>query len=105
MIGKTILHPPHVAMVIVEHPRVSLPCAAVVHHNELPAPPFHRCAPNRVDDGSCQVTVIAGTTRPWPETSSRRRRRWRLESLFLFETGFFDNNLSSVAACDSTCSL
>ena len=52
MIGETILHPAHVPMIIIEDARVSLPRAAVVHHNELPAPPFHWRASNRVDDRS-----------------------------------------------------
>jgi len=51
MIGETILHPAHVAMVIIEDARVSLPRAAVVHHNELPATPFHWRASDRFDDG------------------------------------------------------
>jgi hypothetical protein len=53
MIGKTILHPAHVPVIIIEDTRVALPCAAIMHHNELPATPFHRRASDRVDHGSC----------------------------------------------------
>jgi len=51
MIGETILHPAHVPMVIIEDARVALPRAAVMHHNELPATPFHWRASDRFDDG------------------------------------------------------
>jgi hypothetical protein len=51
MIGETILHPAHVPMVIIEDARVTLPRAAIMHHNELPATPFHWRASDRFDDG------------------------------------------------------
>jgi hypothetical protein len=50
MIRKTILHPADVPMVIIKHARVSLPCAAIMHDNELPATPFHWRASDSVDD-------------------------------------------------------
>ena len=50
MVGKTILHPADVPMIIIENARVSLPRAAIVHHNELPAAPFHWCASDGFDD-------------------------------------------------------
>ena len=50
MVGKTILHPADVPMIIIKSARVALPRAAVVHHNELPAAPFHWCASDRFDD-------------------------------------------------------
>ena len=53
MIGETILHSAHVPMIIIEDTRVALPCAAIMHHNELPATPFHRRAADRVNHGSC----------------------------------------------------
>lgn len=59
MIGETILHPAHMPMVIIEHSRISLPRAAIVHHNKLPATPFHRCASDRVDNGSGQITIVS----------------------------------------------
>ena len=37
VIGQSVLHPPHVAMVIIESGGVALSRAAVVHNNELPA--------------------------------------------------------------------
>ncbi len=50
MVGKTILHPADVPMIIIKNARVSLPRAAIVHHNELPATPFHGCASDGFDD-------------------------------------------------------
>ncbi len=52
MIGETILHPADMPVVIIEDARVSLPRAAIVHHNKLPATPFHWCASDRFDNGS-----------------------------------------------------
>jgi hypothetical protein len=39
-----------VPMIIIEHARVSLSRAAVMHDNELPATPFHRGASDGFDD-------------------------------------------------------
>jgi hypothetical protein len=50
VIGQTVLHPAHMPMIIIEDARVSLPCAAIVHHDELPATPLHRRAPDGFDD-------------------------------------------------------
>ena len=50
VVGKTVLHPADMPMIIIENARVSLPRAAVVHHNELPAAPFHWCASDGFDD-------------------------------------------------------
>jgi len=50
MVRKTILHPADVPMVIIKSARVSLPRAAIVHDNELPAAPFHWCASDGFDD-------------------------------------------------------
>ena len=50
MIGEAILHVANMPMVIIEHARVSLSCAAIVHYDELPATPLHRRAPDGVDD-------------------------------------------------------
>ena len=49
VVGKTILHPADMPMIIIEDARVPLPRAAVVYHNELPAAPFHRCASDGFD--------------------------------------------------------
>ena len=46
MIGKTVLHPAHMPMIIIERARVSLTRAAIVHDDELPATPFHWRAPD-----------------------------------------------------------
>ena len=50
VVGKTILHPADMPMIIIKNARVPLPRAAVVHHDELPAAPFHRRASDRLDD-------------------------------------------------------
>jgi len=50
MISKAILHAPDMSMVIIENARVALSRAAIMHDNELPATPFHRRAPDSVDD-------------------------------------------------------
>src|SRR4026209_1024076 len=102
MISKTVLHPAYVPVIIIKDTRVPLPCAAVVHHNELPATPFQPRASNRVDHGSCQIAIVTRTPGPGPKTSFRRRRRRRLEALVLFQTRLFDHNLSSLAGCSST---
>ena len=36
MIRQPVLHPPHVSMVVVEHPRISLSGAAVMDNDEFP---------------------------------------------------------------------
>ena len=50
MIRKTILHTADMPMVVIKHARVSLPRAAIVHNNELPATSFHWRASDSVDD-------------------------------------------------------
>jgi len=50
VIRQPILHPADVPMIIIEHARVSLSRAAVMHDNELPATPFHRRASDGFDD-------------------------------------------------------
>ena len=50
MVRETILHPADVPMIIIKSARITLPCAAVVHDNELPATPFHRRASDGFDD-------------------------------------------------------
>ncbi len=50
MIGETILHPPDMPVVVIKNARVSLPCPAIVHDDELPATAFHRRTPDRFDD-------------------------------------------------------
>jgi hypothetical protein len=50
VIGQTVLHPADMPMIIIEHARVSLPCAAIVNHDKLPATPLHRRAPDGFDD-------------------------------------------------------
>ena len=50
VVGKTVLHPPDVPMIIIKNARVPLPRAAVMHHNELPTASFHWRAPDSFDD-------------------------------------------------------
>ena len=50
VISKAILHAPDMPMVIIENACVALSRAAIMHDNELPATPFHRRAPDRVDN-------------------------------------------------------
>lgn len=98
MIGETVLHPAHVAMVIIEHARVSLSRTAIMHDNELPTAPFHRRAADRVDNGSREIAIVCGTVRPRPEAPPRRGRWRRLQTLIFFKARLFDHDLSSFAA-------
>jgi hypothetical protein len=50
MIRKTVLHAADMPMVVIKHARVSLPRAAIMHDNELPATPFHWRAADGFDD-------------------------------------------------------
>ena len=44
MVGKPVLHATHPTMIIIKDTRTSLPGAAVVHDDELPASPHYRRA-------------------------------------------------------------
>ena len=57
MIGKAVLHSADVSMVIIEYARVALPRATVVDHDELPATPLDRRAPDFFDNRPGQVAV------------------------------------------------
>ena len=50
MVRKPVLHAADMPMIIIKHACVPLSRAAIVHDNELPATPFHRRAPDRVDN-------------------------------------------------------
>jgi len=50
VISKAVLHASDMPMVIIENARVALSRAAIMHDNELPPTPFHRRAPDRVDN-------------------------------------------------------
>jgi len=50
VVGKTVLHPADMPMIIIENACVALPRSAVVHDNELPAAPFHWRASDGFDD-------------------------------------------------------
>ena len=94
MVGEPVFHPANVAMIIIEHPRASLPGAAVVDDDEFPARPLHRRAADRVDVRRGQVPIIRRLPRKRPPALfHRRRRRGRLETLFLFEAGLFNRDV------------
>ncbi len=44
LVRESVLHPPDVAMVVIENAGVALPRAAVMDHDELPAATLHRRA-------------------------------------------------------------
>lgn len=52
VIGKTVLHPSHASMVIVEDARVALACPAIVDHNKFPAVTHDRRTTNLFNDRS-----------------------------------------------------
>ena len=41
------------SVVIIKDACITLPCATVMHHNELPATPLHRCTADRIDHRTC----------------------------------------------------
>jgi len=49
MIGEAVLHATNMPVVIIKNSRISLPRAAIVYYNELPATAFYRRAPDRID--------------------------------------------------------
>lgn len=51
MISETVLHPPKMAVVIIESRGISLPSAAVVYHDVLPAAASHRRAIDLIPNG------------------------------------------------------
>ena len=58
VIGKTILHPAHVLVIIIKYTRVALTRAAIVHDNKLPATPLHWCASDGFDDGLAKISIV-----------------------------------------------
>ena len=57
MIREPILHPPNMSMVIIEHPRVTLPRAAIMDDNKLPPTPLHGRAADLFDDRTRKIAV------------------------------------------------
>ena len=53
VIGETVLHATNMLVVIIEDTRIALSCTAIMHDNELPPTPFHRRAPDRIDQRTC----------------------------------------------------
>ena len=49
VIGKAVLHPPNMLVVIIKDTRVALPRATVVHNNKLPPAPFYWRTPDSID--------------------------------------------------------
>ena len=59
MVCEPVLHSANMSVIIIKNACVSLPRAAVMHDNELPASPFHWCAPDRVDDRASKISIAA----------------------------------------------
>ena len=59
MISKTILHTANMPVIIIKRARVPLPCAAVVHHYELPAPAFYWRTSDGFDDRLGEIPIVA----------------------------------------------
>lgn len=57
MVGETVFHSTHPTMVIVEHTRVTLSCAAVMDDDEFPPVAGYRRASNLFDNGSGEIAV------------------------------------------------
>jgi hypothetical protein len=49
VIGKAVLHPPNMLVVIIKDTRIALPGATVVDNNKLPATPFYWRTPDSID--------------------------------------------------------
>lgn len=62
MIREPVPHPANAAMIIIEDLGASLPGAAVVDDDELPAVPLHRRAADRVDVRGGEITVVRRLT-------------------------------------------
>jgi len=90
LVRQSVLHPPDVAMVVIENAGVALPRAAVVDHDELPATALHRGAVDFRTDGTGQVTISGRCARPRPEATARRRCWRRLKTLVTEKPGFLD---------------
>ena len=58
MIGKTILHPANVAMIIIKDAGITLASAAIVHDDEFPPIAHNRRPSYLVDHGSTQIMVV-----------------------------------------------
>ena len=64
VISKPVLHSPDMPMIIIEHTRVALPRAAVMHNNELPALSLHRSAANLFDHRTREIAITLARPRP-----------------------------------------
>jgi len=58
MISKTVWHPPHISVVVVEYSGVALPRPAVVHDDELPTAAQDRCAIDLIADRARKIAVF-----------------------------------------------
>ena len=88
MISKPVLHSANMTMIIIEHRRVPLTRAAVVHHNELPASTRDRRAIDLCADRRAEVAVTASAA-AWPAAAKNTGPK---ASRF-FVTIFFDRQL------------
>ena len=57
LVGETVLHPPHMAMVVIKDTGVALARAAVVDHDELPAAALHWRAIDFRANRAAQVAI------------------------------------------------
>ena len=93
LVRQSVLHPPDVAMVVIENAGVALPRAAVMDHDELPAAALHRGAIDFRTDGTGQVMISGRSARPRPEATTRRWCWRRFEPLVAEKTRFLHVNL------------
>jgi len=83
MVGQAVAHSANVVVVIVEDAGITLPGAAVVNDDELPALPQHWGAINFRPDGTAKKLVV------FPKKMKRQKRK----AAWLLKAGFGDNHL------------
>lgn len=93
MVGQSIPHSPHFAVIIIERASIALPCPAVVNNDEFPARALHRRSPDCLDVRAREVTIVDRLARPGPETTPRWSRWWRFESLFFLQARFLNRDI------------
>src|SRR3954469_7359249 len=89
MVGKTVRHPSHIAVVVIENASVPLTSAAVMHDNKAPAFAQDRSAIDFATDRTGHVVVM------FSEEMERQRKSARL-----LVTGFFYNDLRRLRGSD-----
>ena len=84
MISESVLHSPDAPMVIVEHGRVPLSCAAVVHDDVLPASTRNRGTIDCRSHRCCEI-LITSSTRAVTSTEKARPKTARLLITIFFD--------------------